>query len=128
MIAALTPDQSQSITGLVNTQKPYLQGIVVSVSRFRPNCASSWEAKLPIRRPCWGLMKKYGELDGANYLHLAVTFTQVNQSMTGEQKAKLNALRQQVLNDMLHPTGAFLYSQPIDMPAIENTDFLFATR
>ena len=35
------------------------------------------------------------------------------------------ALRKQMLGDLRYPTGAYLYSQPIAMPEIPNTDFLF---
>jgi hypothetical protein len=33
--------------------------------------------------------------------------------------------RPYLLGNMSHPSGAYLYSQPIDMPEIPNTDFLF---
>ena len=35
-------------------------------------------------------------------------------------------LRTEMLGDMLYPSGAYLYSQPIAMPEIPNNDFLFA--
>jgi len=34
-------------------------------------------------------------------------------------------LRTDLLGDLSFPTGAYLYSDPIDIPVIPNTDFLF---
>jgi hypothetical protein len=34
-------------------------------------------------------------------------------------------MRQELLGDLSHPTGAYLYSQAVAMPSIPNTDFLF---
>ena len=56
---------------------------------------------------------------------MAVNFTRVNQSLTIDQKAKLVAMRQELLGDLSHPTGAYLYSQPVPMPGIPSSDFLF---
>jgi hypothetical protein len=35
------------------------------------------------------------------------------------------ALRTEMLGDLMHPEGAYLYSQPVAMPEIPDTDFLF---
>ena len=53
MLGTLTPDQAQSITGLVDIQRPYLQGIVDTRGQFPPNSASSWRAAMPTKPPCW---------------------------------------------------------------------------
>lgn len=39
--------------------------------------------------------------------------------------AQLMAYREEMLGDLMYPSGAFLYSEPIPMPEIQNTDFLF---
>lgn len=49
----------------------------------------------------------------------------VSQSLDTTQQAALTALVDSL--GYLPPTGAFLYSQPIPMPEIMNTDFLFST-
>ena len=72
-----------------------------------------------------GLMKTYGELDGEIVYQLATNFAQVGQTLTDEQKAQLMSLRTELLGDMSIPEGAYLFSQPIPMPDIPNTDFLF---
>ena len=72
-----------------------------------------------------GLMQHYGELDGEIIYNYAVNFTKVNATLTSNQKAQLVALRKKMLGDLTVPSGAYLYSQPISMPEIQNTDFLF---
>jgi Spy/CpxP family protein refolding chaperone len=69
------------------------------------------------------LSKRYGELDGELSYYYATTFSQVYNSLTEEQKGKLQLL----VNDLgyVHPSGAFLYSQPVAMPEIINIDFFF---
>ena len=125
MLGTLTPDQAELITGLVDVQRPYLLEIVdtreqVSIELRKFRAGETADSAAVLR-----LMEKYGELDGAIVYNLAVQFTRVNQSLTVEQKAKLMALRQEMLGDLMYPTGAYLYSQPISMPEIPNTDFLF---
>lgn len=68
------------------------------------------------------LSRKYGELDGAIVHSYATHFSKVYNSLTDEQKEELLKLRN--LDDY-QVEGAFLYSEPIDMPEIMNTDFLF---
>ena len=127
MLAALSPDQVAKIAGLVDTQKPYLQQIVTTrqqvsteLRKFKASAGSSADNATVL-----GLMDQYGALDGSIIYHLAVSFTQVNQSLSAAQKAQLTALREKMLGNLSHPTGAYLYSQPIAMPQIPNTDFLF---
>jgi hypothetical protein len=45
--------------------------------------------------------------------------------LTIDQKAKLTAMRQELLGDLSHPSGAYLYSRPISMPEIPSSAFLF---
>jgi hypothetical protein len=68
------------------------------------------------------LARRYGELDGEiSYLY-ATAFARVYKTLTSEQKSELAKLRGGVSSTS---QGAFLYSQPVAMPAIPNTDFLF---
>jgi len=125
LLETLTPDQAQLVTGLVDIQKPYLLGIVevrreVSTDLRRFMAGESVDSDTVL-----SLMEEYGELDGAIVYNFAENFAQVNQSLTSEQMARLMALRTEMLGDMLYPSGAYLYSEPIAMPEIANTDFLF---
>jgi hypothetical protein len=70
-------------------------------------------------------MEHYGELDGEIVYQYATHFAQVKQSLSSDQQTQLAALRLQILGDHNFPTGAYLYSNAIEMPEIANTDFLF---
>jgi Spy/CpxP family protein refolding chaperone len=125
MLALLTADQAQLITGLVDIQKPSLMDIVetrrqlsIELRKFMTGGAADKDMVL-------ALSEHYGELDGKIIFNLAVHITQVNQLLSADQTAKLAAMRTELLGDLSHPTGAFLYSQPIAMPAIPSSDFLF---
>jgi hypothetical protein len=125
MLATLTPDQAKLINGLVDIQKPYLQGIVDTRTQVSNELRKFKAGGNADKSTILSLMEHYGELDGEIIYNLAVNFAQVNQTLTSEQKAQLMALRQEILGDLMYPTGAYLYSQPISMPEIPNTDFLF---
>jgi hypothetical protein len=71
------------------------------------------------------LMQRYGEFDGEIIYNMAMHFAEVNQSLTSVQRAKLDAMREELLGNLSHPDGAFQYSQAISMPEIPDTDFLF---
>jgi hypothetical protein len=45
--------------------------------------------------------------------------------LRADQKASIDAMRQELLGELSYPTGAYLYSQPIAMPEIPSSDFLF---
>ncbi len=125
LLNALTPEQAKLITDLVDVQRPYLTGIVEArrqvSTEFRKYLSGEGADEALVQE----LMGQYGELDGEIIYNLAVNFTEVSQSLTAEQKAQLLAMRQEMLGDLLYPSGAYLYSQPIFMPEIPDTDFLF---
>ena len=54
----------------------------------------------------------------------ARNFILLNGSLSAEQKAQLMDLRHQMIGD-LAAEKPYIYSQPVDMPEIPNTDFLF---
>jgi hypothetical protein len=109
----------------VDGQKPALYEIVdrredvaILLRQFMTGGAPSQAAVL-------SLMERYGELDGDIVYRYAAAFTQVNKSLSAGQRAQLARLRIDALGELALPTGAYLYAQPIAMPAIPNTDFLF---
>jgi hypothetical protein len=72
------------------------------------------------------LSQQYGELEGEMDYYYATHFAQVYQSLTADQKSQMAALRLQVQDGGTYPcSGAYLYSQNVAMPEIENTDFMF---
>lgn len=70
------------------------------------------------------LSEEYGQLDGLISYWYATNFSKVNWTLTDSQKDTLMKIRN--LDD--YPcNGAYLYSDPISKPTIQNTDFLFLT-
>ena len=121
-LATLNPDQRHQITSLVELQRKDLQDIVTTrraiateLRRFLSDGAASKEKVL-------ALCRHYGELDGELSFYYATHFAQVNKTLTAEQRAALAKLRGL---DGYACKGAFVYSQPIDPPRIQNTDFFF---
>jgi phosphatidylethanolamine-binding protein (PEBP) family uncharacterized protein len=125
MLSTLTTDQAQLITSLVDLQKPSLLGIVDTRQQVAIELRKFLSGETPDKAIVLDLMAQYGEYDGEIIYNMAVHFTQLSQSLTSDQTGRLDAMRQELLGELSHPTGAYLYSQPISMPEIPNTDFLF---
>jgi phosphatidylethanolamine-binding protein (PEBP) family uncharacterized protein len=125
MLQKLTADQAQLITGLVDIQKPSLQGIVAIRTQIATELRKFLTGGTADQATVLSMMEQYGAYDGEIIYHMAVHFAQIKQSLSAEQQAELDALRTELLGDQAHPTGAYLYSQAIPMPEIPNTDFLF---
>jgi hypothetical protein len=125
-LQTLTLQQSSIITNLVESQRSALYEIVdrredvsVLLRQFMSNGTPDQDTVL-------SLMERYGELDGEIIYLYATAFAQVNQTLIPEQQIDLMTLRTDLLGDLSYPAGAFLYSEPISMPVIPNTDFLFS--
>jgi hypothetical protein len=125
MLKTLTSDQAQLITGLVDIQKPSLQGIVDTRRQISTELRKFKDGSAVDEAAVLSLMEKYGAYDGEIIYNLAVHFAEVGHSLTDDQKTQLLALRKEMLGDLTYPSGAYLYSQPIAMPEIPNTDFPF---
>ncbi|NJD59316.1 MAG: hypothetical protein C3F13_14290 [Anaerolineales bacterium] len=125
MLATLTSDQAQLITGLVEIQKPSLLNIVETRRQVSIELRKFLEGDTADKATVLSLMQRYGELDGEIIYNMAVHFSDVNQSLTSSQRAALDAMREELLGELSHPNGAYLYSQAISMPEIPDTDFLF---
>lgn len=125
LLQKLTPDQAQHITGLVETQKPALNGIVTMRTQISTELRKFLAGGVADRSTVLSLMEQYGAYDGEIVYQMAMNFAQVKQSLSAAQQAELEALRSELLGDQSHPSGAYLYSQAIPMPQIPNTDFLF---
>jgi hypothetical protein len=124
-LAALTFAQRKLIMDLVELQRHDLDEIVKTrraiaseLRRFQKDDAADKDKVL-------FLSKRYGELDGEMSYLYATAFANVGRTLTAQQKETLARMRTPNPSD---PKGPFLYSSPIHMPAIENTDFLFGVR
>jgi hypothetical protein len=119
----LTQDQAGLITGLVASQKAALTSLVetrrsvsTELRKFLSGSAASESTVLT-------LSEEYGRYDGEIIYLYAKYFSQVYNSMTASQKSQLTTLANNL--GYVNPSGAFLYSDPVSMPVIQNTDFLF---
>ncbi len=122
-LKVLTESQKDLVTGLVDTQKDDLYAIVerrrdisTELRRFMSESTIDSVAVMD-------LAEQYGNLDGAIVYHYATQFAAVHVSLSDTQRDELQNLVEAI--GYLPPDGAFLYSQPIVMPDIVNTDFLF---
>jgi sugar lactone lactonase YvrE len=122
----LNPSQRQMVTNLVSVQKPYLYELVSTRSNIAVQLRQLMVTNSIDTNAVLDLCYHYGELDGMIIYSYATHFAQVKESLSTNQQAALAALRLKLLGkDLLYPAGAYLYSAPIAMPAIANTDFLF---
>jgi len=123
-LAALSEPQRKLITGLVDSQRQDLSEIVSRRRAIATLLRQFMTGDTVDRDQVVLLARLYGKLDGEiSYLY-ATAFADVYKTLTSEQKSALAKLRGGVSSTN---QGAFLYSQPVAMPAIPNTDFLFQT-
>jgi hypothetical protein len=124
-LKTLTPVQAALVTALVDAQRPALLAIVdrrTDVSKLLRGFQVGEPAD---EAAVMSLMGAYGELDGEIIYRYATAFAQVDHTLTAAQRASLVEQRTKLLGDKSLPTGAYLYSDPIPMPEIPSSDFLF---
>lgn len=127
-LAALTPVQRALVTNLVTVQKPYLYDLVDVRSNISVRLRQLMVTNSIDTNAVLDLCRHYGELDGMIVYSYASHFAQVGWSLTASQQAALMEQRIGLLGtNLLYPSGAYLYSAPIALPAVSNTDFLFAS-
>lgn len=121
----LTTDQAALVIGLVDAQRAALYAIVDRRTEVATQLRRFMAGETPDQAQALALMEAYGALDGEIITRYATVFAQVGQSLTAAQRTQLTALRMQILGSLALPTGAYLYAEPIALPTIPNTDFLF---
>ncbi|HTY08906.1 MAG TPA: hypothetical protein VMF29_07055 [Candidatus Edwardsbacteria bacterium] len=124
-LASLTADQRAQITKLVDLQRGDLNEIVQTRRAIATLLRDFITSGSVDQDRVAALSRRYGELDGEISFHYATAFASVYKTLTTAQKAALVKLRNL---DGYQCKGAFLYSQPIAMPEVANTDFLFSAR
>lgn len=122
-LAALTSAQSDQVKNLVEVQRADLYEIVDRRENISTQLRRFMTEETIDSAAVMNLSERYGELDGEIVYFYATCFSQVGQALNSTQQAKLTALADSL--GYISPPGAFLYSQPIEMPEIVNTDFLF---
>jgi hypothetical protein len=119
----LTQDQKNLIDGLVSVQKSSLLALVDTRENISNELRKFLKGGVASSSAIQTLSEEYGSYDGEIIYAYATAFSQVYKSMNLTQKNQILTLA----NDLgyISPSGAFLYSDPISMPSVENTDFLF---
>jgi len=123
LLAILDTKQAAQMKGIVDLQRSALTELVQRRTDISTELRKFLAAGTADSASVISLSKRYGELDGKLSYYYATNFSQIYNSLTSEQKAKVLALSNSL--GYVSPAGAFLYSEPISMPAIINTDFMF---
>jgi hypothetical protein len=122
-LSALTAVQADQIKEIVNQQRNALVDIVAKREAISNELRKFLLSQTADSLTVINLSEQYGKLDGELSYYYATTFTTVYNSLSTSQKEQLTNLANQL--GYVNPSGAFLYSQPIAMPEIINTDYLF---
>jgi len=119
----LTSEQQDLLTGLVSIQKASLLALVDTREEVSNELRKFLKGEAAGTTAVQTLSELYGRYDGEIIYAYATAFSQVYKSLNDSQKNQLTGLA----NDLgyIDPEGAFIYSAPIAMPVVENTDFLF---
>jgi Spy/CpxP family protein refolding chaperone len=121
-LATLTDSQRKLITDLIDLQRQDVIGIVKTRREISMELRRFQKGESADKDKVLAMSKRYGELDGEMSYLYATAFAQVGKTLTTQQRQTLAGMRESNPSD---PRGPFLYSSPINMPKIENTDFLF---
>lgn len=124
-INALNSTQKPIITSIVDTQRTAINGVVEKRRAIATELRKALAGATIDSAKVTALAREYGALDGEISYYYATAFSQVGNTLTAEQKTGLMAIRD--LDKYPCPDNmAYLYSEKISMPAVMNTDFLFA--
>ena len=119
----LNTTQKELVIGLVDIQKDDLYAIVDCREQISTELRKFMSQSVIDSALVMELAEQYGELDGEIVYNYAVQFAAVYASLSETQSNELETLVGAI--GYIHPDGAFLYSDPITMPDIINTGFLF---
>ncbi len=119
----LTTEQSKKFDDLVIEQSSALSSIIDTRKTISEELRKFLDGDIADKDAVQTLSEKYGEYDGEIIYKYATCFSETYHSLSEDQKSKIAELGDGL--GYINPTGAFLYSEPIEMPAIADTDFLF---
>lgn len=124
-IAALDNTQKTTVTSVITTQKTALTGIVDKRRAISNELRKALSGGTINESLVMSLAREYGALDGEISYYYTIAFSKVGNTLTSAQKVTLEKLKG--LEKYPCPsTSAYLYSEKINMPTVQNTDFLFA--
>lgn len=132
----LDDTQQTLVTDLVDIQRTDLNNIVSKRREISETLRVFMTGAAAEKSEVIALVREYGAYEGAMMYHYATNFAAVGNSMTDTQADTLMGLRlgyyenfpdYQANPNAYDCSGAWLYASKIEMPEIENTDFLFGS-
>ena len=117
----ISSEQADSLRQIISSQKSLLEQIVKIRTDISKELRKAMNNGTPDKTKVFSLINKYGELDGEMSYNYAMYFAKIKRSLTEKQMEQLIKIR----NLDVVPNGTYLFSDPINMPEVENTDFLF---
>jgi hypothetical protein len=122
-LAVLSTSQADQVKGIVDLQRNALTELVAKRKAISTELRKFLSLQVADSASVLALSERYGELDGELSYYYTTTFTKLYNALSNAQKDSLLALADHL--GYMHPAGGFLYSEPIAMPEIVNTDFMF---
>ncbi len=123
-LAALPAAQAALVTGLVGEQRSALLAMVERRREIATLLRGFLTSDAVDSNDVLDLSARYGALDGRISWMYATRFAQVGAALDAAHRARVDSLALQL--GYMAPAGAFLYSRPVAMPVIPDTDFLFS--
>jgi hypothetical protein len=125
-LALLNSAQGESITSVIDRQRPALAEIVATRRAISAELRKFLTGGTADKPRVIALGRRYGELDGELSFLYASAFAKVNRTLTGEQRAAVMKLRNL---EGYRSAPAYLYSQPLqELPAMPDAELLQGTR
>lgn len=122
-LTVLSAAQADQMKSIVDLQRDALTEIVAKRQAISTELRKFLTSQTADSSTIISLSEQYGALDGELSFYYAATFSQIYKSLTAEQQEQILTLANKL--GYVQPNGGFLYSQPIAMPEIINTDFMF---
>ena len=119
-IASLNADQAEFLYETMRKQAPLLAEIVEIRQSVSIELRKAMKNEKPDKEKLYSLIKHYGELDVEMSYYESNAFSAIYKTLTGAQKQKFIQIR----NQSVLPKGAYLYSDPIDLPEEINFTYL----
>lgn len=120
-LETLNSEQADILKQVIKSQESMMREIVQVRTDIAMELREALDNEVPDKVKVLGLIKRYGELDGELSYNYTMCFSKIYKSLTQKQKDKLTEIRGLDVT----PKGTYLFSDPINIPDIENTDYLF---
>lgn len=117
----LNDEQRKLIEGIIPEQKQAIEEIAEIRTEVSTELRKAQVGEEVDKDKVYNLIERYGYLDGEISALYAQRFSEVNNTLSDEQREELIKLRDL---DVV-PEGVYLFSRPVETPIIPNVDFMF---